>query len=311
MNKLISIVIPAYNEEDVVDELKKRLQNVMNLCSNYNFEVIIVENGSHDNTYNKLIAVHNEDNRFKVIQLSRNFGSDGGILAGLRYSRGAAIIIMCADLQDPPELIIDFLKKWEEGYDIVYGIIKTREGVSVTRKFNSFVAYKLINVLSNNQIPENVSEFRLIDKKVLTAFNSLDEKNKYIRGLMAWTGFKQTGIIFERPPRFAGESKADFVNTVKFALNGIFSFSNFPLYIAAILGFVLSITAGILIIYELSLYLAYGRVVPGFTSLIVVMLFLFSMLFLVVGILGVYIARIYEEVMHRPDYIVNNELGFE
>ena len=136
MKKMISIVIPAYNEESVVDELKKRLQNMMNTCSNYDFEVIIVENGSHDETYNKLINIHHQDNRFKIIQLSRNFGSDGGILAGLKYGRGDAIVIMCADLQDPPELIIEFIKKWEEGYDIVYGIIQKRDGVSITRKLN-------------------------------------------------------------------------------------------------------------------------------------------------------------------------------
>ena len=310
MKKLISIVIPAYNEEEVLDELKRRLQKVMDANENYDFEVIIVENGSWDNTFNKLVIINREDPRFKVVQLSRNFGCDGGITAGLRYAKGDAIVIMNADLQDPPEIITKFIEVWDSGYDVVYGIILKRSGVSFTRKILSSLAYKIIYHLTNATIPENVSDFRLIDKKVYTIVNRMEEKNKFLRGIIAWTGFKQTGIPYERPPRYAGEAKAGLCTAFNVAINGIFSFSFFPLQIATILGFITSVISFILILVELGLYLKYGQVVPGFTTTIILILFLFGVLFTLLGVMGVYIARIYDEVKQRPNFIVNSEIGF-
>lgn len=306
MKKLISIIIPAYNEEEVVNELANRLKGVMNQQLEYEFEILIIENGSKDNTLIKLLSIQQTDPRFKIIQLSRNFGSDGGILAGLSLANGDAAVIMCADLQDPPELINNFIEYWEKGYEIVYGIIRKREGVAFTRKINSILAYKIINYFSGNQIPENVSEFRLIDKKVYNIVNIISEKNKYIRGLIAWTGFKQIGVEFERPSRYAGESKAGFLDALNFAINGIFSFSNLPLYLSSIIGGSVFIISIVLIAYEISQYLYYGQIVPGITTLILLLLFMFGILFLVIGIIGVYLARIYEEVKHRPDYIIKN-----
>jgi dolichol-phosphate mannosyltransferase len=308
---MISIIIPAYNEEEVLDELKKRLQGVMSSIKNYDFEVIIAENGSHDSSYQKLLEINKDDHRFKIVRLSRNFGSTGGILAGLSFARGDAAVVMCADLQDPPEMIVDFVKKWEEGYDVVYAYIKKREGVPLTRRLFSSAFYKIISAMTNKTIPENASEFRIMDRKVYKIINNMDENNKFIRGLVAWTGFKQIGIPFERPPRFAGESKADFITVVKLALDGIFSFSNFPLKIATIMGVIVSVISFIAIIFEISLFLIYGREVPGFTTLIIVMLFLFGMLFLILGIIGEYLARIYDEIKHRPIFIVNNTIGIE
>ncbi len=309
MKKMISIVIPAYNEEEVLDELKKRLQSVMASINNYDFEVIIAENGSHDSSYAKLTEIYNDDPRFKIVRLSRNFGSTGGILAGLSYAKGDAAVVMCADLQDPPEMIVDFVKKWEEGYDVIYAYIMKREGVPLTRRLFSSAFYKIISAMTNKAIPENASEFRLMDRKVYTIINNMHEDNKFIRGLVAWTGFKQIGIPFERPPRFAGESKADFITVVKLALDGIFSFSNFPLQIAMIIGVIISVISFIAILLELALFFIYGREVPGFTTLIIVMLFLFGMLFLILGIIGEYLARIYDEVKHRPSFIVDNTIG--
>ena len=310
MKKLISIVIPAYNEESVVEELKKRLQNIMDTCPNYDFEVIIVENGSFDTTFERLISIHKEDPRFKIVQLSRNFGCDGGITAGLAYARGDAAVIMNADLQDPPELIPQFIQKWESGYEIVYGVIQKREGVNIIRRVLSRAAYMIIFKLSNHMIPENASDFRLIDRKVYTIINSMKEKNIFLRGLVVWTGFKQIGVPFERQPRFAGESKADFRTVWRVALNGIFSFSYFPLKIATAMGFLLSTMAFIAALIEIYLYLVFGRDVPGFTTTILVILFCFGMVFLIFGIMGTYIERIYDEVKQRPNYIVNNEIGF-
>lgn len=310
MKKLISIVIPAYNEEEVLDELKRRLQQVMNIIKDYDFEVIIVENGSWDSTFEKLLGINKEDPRFKIVQLSRNFGCDGGITAGLAFANGDAAVIMNADLQDPPEMIAQFIKKWEDGYDIVYGIIQKREGVSLIRRILSSLAYKIIYLLTDATIPENASDFRLIDEKVYVTVNKMEEKNKFLRGIIAWTGFKQIGIPYERPPRYAGEPKAGFCTAFNVAINGIFSFSYFPLQIATVLGFIASIISFILILVEIGLYFRYGQVVPGFTTTIILILFLFGILFSLLGIIGIYIARIYDEVKERPNFIVDDTIGF-
>jgi dolichol-phosphate mannosyltransferase len=308
---LISIVIPVYNEEEVLGELKKRLQAIMDLCDRYKFEAIMVENGSYDSSFEKLMSFHIEDPRFKVLQLSRNFGCDGGIVAGLQYVRGDAAVIMNADLQDPPEMIPQFLAKWEDGFQIVCGIIKKREGVSFVRRILSSAAYRLIFLLANQSIPKDASDFRLIDRSVCLVVNSMKEKDKYLRGVIAWTGFKQTGIPYERPPRYAGEPKAGIRAALRVAINGIFSFSYVPLHFATLVGFVMSFLSFLLIIVELWLYLTHGREVPGFTTTILLMLFLFGALFLFLGILGVYVGRIYEEVKQRPTYIVKEAIGFE
>jgi dolichol-phosphate mannosyltransferase len=310
MKKLISVVIPAYNEEAVLDELEKRLKEVMATNRNYDFEIIIIENGSWDSSFEKLIRINKEDYRFKIVQMSRNFGCDGAITAGLKYVKGDAAVIMNADLQDPPEMILEFIKKWEEGYEIVYGIIQKRIGVPFTRKILSSLFYKVIHRLTDKAIPENASDFRLIDKKVYSIVNKMDERNKFLRGIIAWTGFKQIGIPFERPPRYAGESKANFFEALKVAMNGLFSFSYFPLRAASVLGMAVSASAFIMGIIEIYLFLRYGRAVRGFTTTIIVILFLFGTLFFILGIIGEYIARIYDEVKQRPNYIVKNEIGF-
>jgi len=311
MKRLISIVIPAYNEEEVLDELKSRLIEVMEFNREYEFEVIIVENGSWDSSFKKLIKINNEDPRFKIIKLSKNFGCDGGITAGLKYAKGDAAVIMNADLQDPPEMITQFIQKWEEGYEIVYGVIQKREGVSFIRKILSSLAYIIIYNLTHAAIPKNASDFRLIDKKIYTIVNNMEEKNKFLRGIIAWTGFKQIGIPYQRPARYAGETKAGLCTAFNVAINGIFSFSYFPLHIATILGFIISIASFIMVFVELGLYLVYGQVVPGFTTTIILMLFLFGMLFFLLGIVGVYIARIYDEVKERPNFIVAEKIGFD
>lgn len=309
MKKLISIVIPVYNEEKVLDELKKELQKTTEKINNYDFEIIMVENGSSDSSYEKLVKFNKEDSRFKILQLSRNFGCDGGIAAGLKYAKGDAAIIMNADLQDPPELIPEFIKKWEEGYEIAYGIIQKREGVSLVKRMMSSLFYVLINKLTGNIIPKNASDFRLVDKKVYEVVNKMDERNKFLRGMISWTGFKQIGIPFKRPPRFAGGSKAGVSTLFGVAANGIFSFSYFPLKLATILGFIIFIGSFILFFIEIALFIIYGRVVPGFTTIMLLLSFLFGMLFFLLGIMGMYIARIYDEVKHRPNFIIKKEVG--
>jgi dolichol-phosphate mannosyltransferase len=309
MKKLISVVIPAYNEEEVIDELSKRLKAVMDRNVKYDFEVIIIENGSVDLTFQKLIEVNKNDSRFKIIRLSRNFTSDGGSFAGLKYAKGDAVVIMNADLQDPPELIPEFIKKWESGYEIVYGIITKRKGVAITRRFASSLFYELTNRLTGGLFPKNVSNYRLIDKKVCAAINEFPERNRFLRGIIAWTGFTSIGISFERPPRFAGESKANFLDVLQYALHAVYAFSYFPLKVITVIGLTLSICSFIAIIIYIALYLIYETKVPGLTTLLTLMLFLFGMLFLILGIMGEYLSRIYDEVKQRPNFIIKEKVG--
>jgi dolichol-phosphate mannosyltransferase len=311
MKKLISIVIPFYNEVCVIDELVKQLKAIMKDNKNYDFEVIAVENGSWDSTFEKLKMIRKEDNRFKIVQLARNFGCDGGISAGLQYAKGHAAVLMNADLQDPPEIIPQFLQKWEDGNEIVYGIIKRRIGVPFIRRFLSSLFYTIINKLTSGLFPKNVSDFRLLDKKVYQTINKMQEKNRFLRGMTIWTGFKQTGIPFERPARFAGDSKSNFQSILKTALDGIFSFSYLPLKFMTIIGFILSFISCVGIIIFIVYFIIYGQVVPGYTSLMTVMLFMFGVLFLFLGIVGEYLSRIYDEVKQRPYFIIKNEIGFD
>ena len=311
MKKLISIVIPAYNEEEVIDELAKRLKAVMDASVKYDFEVIIIENGSTDLTFQKLIKVNKNDSRFKIIRLSRNFTSDGGSAAGLKFTKGDAAVIMNADLQDPPEMIPEFIKKWEEGYEIVYGIIQKRKGIAITRSLASVLFYELINRLTSGLFPKNVGNFRLIDKKVYYAVNEFPERNKFLRGIIAWTGFSQTGIPYVRAERFAGKSKANFSDVLRYALDAIYAFSYFPLRMISVIGIALSTGSFLAILIYVALFFLYGRQVPGFTTLLTLMLFLFGMLFLLLGIMGEYLSRIYDEVKQRPNFIIKEKVGLE
>lgn len=306
--KLISIVVPIYNEELGIPELIKQLTKFIDKTKNYDFELILVENGSVDNSYKMLQDYAKKDSRIKVIQLAKNVGCDGGIEAGMQHAKGDGLVIMMADLQEPIELIQDFIKKWEQGYEIVYGKVKKRAG-KFFRNIFSIMFYKVINLLTGNMFPENASDFRLIDKKVYQAINNMQERNKYLRGLIAWTGFKQIGIPFDRKNRFAGESKANFLTVLKVAANGIFSFSYLPLRFVTGLGIAITIFSFLMIGFYLYLFIIWGRVAPGTTTIILLLLFLFGTLFFVLGIISEYLVRIYEEVKNRPTYIVKNKIN--
>jgi glycosyltransferase involved in cell wall biosynthesis len=310
MKKLISVIIPAYNEEGCVEELARQLREVF--CGNlrYDFEVVVVENGSTDGTYVKLRAIRERDPRFKIIRLSRNFRMDGGITAGLHYARGDAAVIMVANLQDPPSLIPQFLREWEEGYEHVYGIVKSRPGKGFLRRLNSQVFYWLINKLTNNLIPRNVSDFRLIDRKLYQTINRMDERNRFMRGMFVWTGFKSIGIEFERNTRYAGQSHARFAHVLQLALQGIFAYSYFPLKLISLLGILLSAASLVYLFYTVIRIFLKGVPFAGYGTIISVIVLMFGFLFLILGILGQYIAQIYEEVKMRPNFIVKEEIGF-
>lgn len=308
LKKLISIVVPVYNEELGIAELVNQLTKFSNKITAYDFEFLLVENGSMDDSYKILERYALKDSRIKIIQLAKNVGCDGGIEAGMQHAKGDGLVIMMADLQEPVELISEFIKKWEQGYEIVYGKVKKRTG-KFFRNIFSILFYKLINLLTGNMFPENASDFRLIDKKVYQTINNMQERNKYLRGLIAWTGFKQVGVSFDRNNRFAGESKANFMNVLSVAVNGIFSFSYVPLRFISILGFMITLASFMLSIFYLYLYSIWGRVTPGATTTILLILFLFGILFFVLGIISEYLVRIYEEVKSRPTYIIKNKIN--
>lgn len=306
--KLISIVIPVYNEEAGIPELIKRLTLFTDSLNKYLFEIILVENGSSDNSFNVLKRHISKNKRFKIVQLSKNIGCDGGIEAGIHYAKGDALVIIMADLQEPLELINIFINKWENGYEIVYGVINKRTA-GLFRDLGSRIFYKTLNLFTGNIFPENVSDFRLIDRKVYETLKLMKEQNKYLRGLTIWTGFKQIGIPFNRKKRFAGKTKTDFKMMLKVAFNGIFSFSYLPLRLVSLLGIVIVIGSSILMMVDLYLFVVYGRETPGIMTVIIILLVLFGVLFFVLGIISEYLVRIYDEVKNRPIFIEKNRVN--
>lgn len=307
--KLISLVVPAYNEEESIDELVARLQAVFDENPAYDFEAVVVDNGSWDGTYDKLVKAHKQDPRFKVLQLARNFRTDGGITAGLNYINGDAAVIIAADLQDPPEMITDFLEKWEEGYDNVYGIVTKRHGSSPMRKMNSRLFYWLINKMTGGVFPKNVSDFRLVDRAVYETINDMRERNRFMRGMFFWAGFKSVGIKHERPARFAGESKAHTLKVLELALKGIFAYSYLPLRFITITGLFVSLLSFLILAGIVIRVVFWGVPFPGFGSIMAVMLLMFGFLFTMLGVVSEYVGLIYDEVKKRPNFIVRNKIG--
>ena len=306
--KLISLIIPAYNEEECVDELFNRLVKVFATEDKYNFEVIIVENGSIDSTWDKLQAIALKDSRFKILKLSRNFRMDGGLTAGLDFIKGDACVLMTADLQDPPELISEFLWYWEQGYENIYGVITKREGTGPIRTMNSKLFYWLAGKLTDGRIPRNASDFRLVDRKVYLAVRGMTERNRFVRGLFAWAGFNSIGVPMERPPRFGGVSNAHTLKVLDLAFKGIFAHSYKPLRLITVFGVVLSALSFISILPLFFLWLFVGVPFAGFGTLVGLFLLVFGIVSLMLGILSEYVGLIYEEVKSRPNYVVSEYL---
>lgn len=308
-NRLISVIIPAYNEEACVAELVQRLQQVFSKNPQYNFEVLIVENGSIDSTWSLLQQVHNEDSRFKIIRLSRNFRMDGGLTAGLHHASGDAAVLMTADLQDPPELITEFIKKWEEGFENIYMKVTERQGSGPIRRLNSALFYWLATKLTGGAFPRNASDFRLVDRKVYETVRKLDERNRFVRGLFAWVGFNTTSVEAPRPPRFAGTSNAHSLKVLDLAIKGIFAHSNLPLRIIVLVGLLLSGLSFLSLVPLAMLWIFVGVPFAGFGSLIASVFLMFGILTFMIGITAEYVGLIYEEVKQRPNFIVRETLG--
>lgn len=307
--KKIALVIPAYNESDCVDELAERLGAMFDSEKNYDFEAIIVENGSTDDTMEKLLKINARDPRFKILQLARNFRMDGGLTAGLSEVDADAVVLMTADLQDPPEFIPNFIRKWEEGYENIYGVVTKRTGTGPLRTFNSKAFYWLAGKLTDDRIPRNASDFRLLDRGAYEAVRGMEERNRFVRGLVSWVGFKSIGLPMVREPRFAGVSKAHSLKVIDLAFKGIFAHSYVPLRLITITGFAVTAIAIVALIALLIRFIGFGVPFDGFGTLISVMLIGFGIVTLLLGVIGEYIGLIYEEVKQRPNFIVSKKVG--
>lgn len=302
--KLISIVVPCYNESEAIFLSAERLFRILKSDHDIDFEYIFVNDGSSDDTYSKLLQIKkNSILKIKIINLSRNFGHQLAVTAGIDESSGDAIVLIDADLQDPPELIPDMIKKWQDGYDVVYGRRKVRYGESAFKLVTAKYFYEVLNKLSDVPIPLNTGDFRLMDSKVANQLKKMPEKHRFIRGMVSWVGFKQIGIDYEREPRIAGESKYPLKKMIAFALDGIISFSTKPLKISMYLGLSTALIAFIGIVYAVLLRIFTDSWVEGWTALIISILFIGGVQLVSIGILGEYVGRIYTEVKARPNYI--------
>lgn len=299
----LSIVMPVYNEEEVLTKTLNRLDEIFSPL-NYDFEILLIDDGSDDRSWEIITNASNEDSSITGIKLSRNFGQQPAISAGLERSVGDAVIILDADLQNPPTLIPDFIEKWESGYDVVYGIFQSREGPFLKRLCVKFFYGVLLN-LTYISIPKNAADFSLMSRRVVNELNKLPERQKFVRGLRAWVGFSQTGIAYDKPAREDGRSKYTFGKLFQLAVDGILSFSSFPLRLAIFVGVIVSLTG-----FCYNGYIVYHKIFygapAGWTSLASLELTIGGIQLLILGIIGEYIGRVYEEAKQRPEYIVQD-----
>jgi glycosyltransferase involved in cell wall biosynthesis len=304
---LISIVVPAYNEQDVLRVFHERLSVVLTKLAEP-VEVIYVNDGSSDDTLEVLLSLKENDARVAIIDLSRNFGKEIALTAGLDHASGDAVIVIDADLQDPPELIPEFLQQWREGYDVVYAQRTEREGESALKKATAYVFYRLIQRASHVNIPEDAGDFRLLSRRAVDSLKQLREQHRFMKGLFAWIGYPQKAVSFQRDARAAGQTKWNYWRLWNFALEGITSFTTAPLKFATYIGLITAIAAftyGVWIIYKT---LAFGDPVHGYPSLMVVILFLGGVQLFTIGIIGEYLGRMFNETKRRPLYIVKDYL---
>jgi glycosyltransferase involved in cell wall biosynthesis len=301
--ELLSIIIPSYNEQEVIQECQSRLSAAVKNI-NMDVEMIYINDGSTDNTLPLLTHLFAADSRIKIIDLSRNFGKEIAMTAGIDAAKGDAVIVIDADLQDPPELITKMIAKWREGFDVVYAKRIERKGESFMKKLTAQLFYKLINKISNTDIPENVGDFRLMSRLAVNALNQIRERKRFMKGLFAWIGFPQTAIEYSRDARFAGETHWNYGKLIKFAVEGISSFTQEPLRLATYAGFLTALSAFIFGIYFITKTLIFGEAVQGFTTLITVILFFSGVQLLSIGILGEYIGHMFIESKQRPLYFV-------
>ena len=311
-NKKISVVIPMYYEEKVVEECYNRLKNVLEKLNNYDYELIFINDGSQDNTLFLLEEIASKNPKVKVISFSRNFGHQAAVTAGLKFVSGDAIVIIDADLQDPPEKIPEMLELWENGYEVIYAKRKSRKGESAFKLLTAKMFYKTLNALSDVEIPKDTGDFRLVDRKVVDVINSLPEHNKFLRGLFSWVGFKQKAYEYERQERFAGKTKYPLKKMLKLASDGIISFSTKPIKLVGALGILSIFISIIILIYALISYIfKLNDLSAGWTSIMVAITFFAGVQLLSLWVISEYIGRIYDEAKGRPQYIIDKKMNFD
>jgi glycosyltransferase involved in cell wall biosynthesis len=310
ISKSVSIVIPCFNEEGNLLETHRRVtQTISRAVAEY--EIVYVDDGSRDETPGMLRELQSDDSHVRVVYLSRNFGHQFAVTAGLAHARGDAVVIMDADLQDPPEVVEQMIAKWDEGYEVVYGVRTDREGETRFKLLTATLFYRLIRWLSDTEIPLDTGDFRLLDRKVVDAIVAMPERDRFVRGMVSWTGFRQIGVPYRRAARFAGETKYPVTKMVRFAVDGILSFSSKPLRLSTLMGFVSAGLALLVILYALAMRLFTQRWVAGWTALIIAILFLGGAQLISLGIIGEYIGRLYGEAKRRPLYLVRETLGMD
>ena len=310
--KKISIVIPVYNEEKVLEISYNKIRNILENIQKYDYEIIFINDGSKDNTLSILERISNENEKVKILSFSRNFGQEAALTAGLKYVSGDAIVIIDADLQDPPELITEMLSLWEQGNEVIYGKRKRRKGESAFKLLSAKMFYKTLNALSDVEIPKDTGDFRLVDRKVVDVINSMPEHNKFLRGLFSWVGFKQYAYEYKRDERAAGNSKYPFKKMWKLATDGIISFSTKPLKLVGGLGIMTIVLSICILIYSLiSFALKLNNLTPGWTSIMVAITLFSGIQLLSIWIMSEYISRIYDETRKRPEYIIDKKINIE
>lgn len=308
----LTVVVPICSEENVIPEFYDRLKAVlMRLEEGLDHEIMFVDDGSRDQSLPLLKNLAERDERTRVISFSRNFGHQFAITAGLDHASGDAAVIIDGDLQDPPEIIPEMLEKWREGYKVIYGVREKRKGENPLKLMTARLFYRIIRLLSDTDLPLDAGDFRLLDRKVIDVLKSIREENRYLRGLVSWAGFSHFGLPYKRDPRYAGKTKFTFRKMIKFAFDGILSFSDRPLKISAYLGFLITLAT-----FLMAVKITVGKVlhpqvlVSGWTSLILAVLFMGGIQLISLGILGLYIGRQYREVKRRPLYIISEKTGF-
>ena len=307
---VVSVVAPVYNEEAILEELYRRLSAVLDGAGE-SWELVLVNDGSRDRSGQIMRELHARDGRVKVVDFARNFGHQIAITAGADYAQGDAVVIIDADLQDPPEVILDLLVKWREGYEVVYAVRAERKGETWFKEFTARLFYRIIYRITEIDIPVDTGDFRLMDRKAVEALKGIREKHRFMRGLSVWVGFQQTGVKYVRAERYAGETKYPLKKMLKFALDGITSFSYLPLQLATYVGFLAAGLSILGIIAAIILRLSGSQAFYGQASTLVSVLFLGGVQLISLGIIGEYLGRIYDEVKGRPLYIVSQALGFE
>ncbi len=305
---LVSVVIPLFNEEENLPEVHRRVSNVLAQLG-VNYELLLVNDGSTDRSAEMIVELARADGHVRYVTFSRNFGHEAACTAGLERCRGDVAVLMDADLQDPPELIPAFLEKWRAGYDIVYARRSRRIGESLLKRGSAWLFYRLLNATAEVSVPRDVGNFRLMDRRAVEAYRALPERNRFTRGMVAWLGFNQVGVSYDRPARFKGRPKYNYLKSFYLALDALTGFSTALLRLSSVLGFLSSLVSFVLLLIVLVKKIFYGIPVEGFSMLASGLFFLGGVILLSLGVLGEYVAKTYRQVQGRPLYIVKEEGG--